>query len=409
MRHRNDGLSKICECPHGRWPKCPHGWHFNFKWDGRHYRFSLDRHVARRLTTKSDAKAEADRIRTDIRSGNFRSPHDRPTTRDALTVDAFGAIFLERYSKARQKATWRDDEMLIEQITAFIVPGPRPQRLGDMSLSAVTEDALELFMQSLRQRGRAASTRNHYVQMLTAMFRWAVRKGYLDRNPITEAAAIAREQIARRYRRLQGDEEPRLLATAHPRLQRLIIAAIETGCRLRELLTLQWCDVDLDGGLIQIRAEHTKKRRARPVPISNRLAAVLEMARLDPAGDPHGPLSYVFGDEIGRRIKSPKTAWRSACRRAGIVNLRFHDLRHEAGSRLHELGWPLHHVRDLLGHASVSTTNTYLNVTRAELVESMRRADEARNRCKIVASWSENGPRPPCNDEQENAENTLLH
>ncbi len=54
-------------------------------------------------------------------------------------------------------------------------------------------------------------------------------------------------------------------------------------------------------------------------------------------------------------------------------------------------------------------TNTYLNVTRAELVESMRRADEARNRYKIIASWTENGPRPPCNDEQENAENTLLH
>ena len=84
----------------------------------------------------------------------------------------------------------------------------------------------------------------------------------------------------------------------------------------------------------------------------------------------------MFGDEIGRPIKSPKTAWSTACRKAGIVNLRFHDLRHEAASRLHELGWPLHHGREPLGHASLSTTNTYLDVTRAELQASMRRLDE---------------------------------
>ena len=62
-----------------------------------------------------------------------------------------------------------------------------------------------------------------------------------------------------------------------------------------------------------------------------------------------------------------------------------------AGSRLHDLGWPVHYVRDLLGHASLSTTNTYLNVTRAELVESMQQAGEARNRCKISTRWTKHG------------------
>ena len=62
-----------------------------------------------------------------------------------------------------------------------------------------------------------------------------------------------------------------------------------------------------------------------------------------------------------------------ACTAAGIINLHFHDLRHEAGSRLLEAGWPLHHVQEMLGHADLKQTSTYLNVTQVGLQDSMRR------------------------------------
>ena len=41
-RQRNDGLRKVCDCPRRTWPKCSHPWHFNFKWAGEHYRFSIE-------------------------------------------------------------------------------------------------------------------------------------------------------------------------------------------------------------------------------------------------------------------------------------------------------------------------------------------------------------------------------
>jgi integrase len=56
---------------------------------------------------------------------------------------------------------------------------------------------------------------------------------------------------------------------------------------------------------------------------------------------------------------SVKTAWRAACRRAGITDLRFHDLRHEAASRFVEAGWPLH-VQEMLGHSNLKQTSTYV-------------------------------------------------
>ncbi len=88
------------------------------------------------------------------------------------------------------------------------------------------------------------------------------------------------------------------------------------------------------------------------------------MAQTDPSGEPFGPDAYVFGDAVGRRVKSLKKPWQTAVLKAHghtlteghvwkagrlvpevqaayqAINLHFHDLRHEAGSRLLELGGP---------------------------------------------------------------------
>jgi integrase len=101
----------------------------------------------------------------------------------------------------------------------------------------------------------------------------------------------------------------------------------------------------------------TKTRETRVVPIGQRLGAVLEMLRYDPVGRKLGPQTYVFGTEVGDRIGSVKTAWRSACERAGIVGLHFHDLRREFACRLLESRAELHDVRDFLGHANITTTS----------------------------------------------------
>ena len=248
-----------------------------------------------------------------------------------------------------------------------------------------------MFLTSLRERHLAASTRNKYLQLIKAMSAWGVRKGYLASPWILPGSDLKREKIAKRDRRLVPDEEHRLLEQAGPRLYRLIVAALETGCQLGELLSLVWQDVDLARGEIRVRAITAKSRKLRHIPIVARLRAVLDMARHDPAGQPFGPTSHVFGDEVGRRVTSPQKAWETAVLKAhgqtptwvrgGLspasrdayrtIDLHFHDLRHEAGSRWLEQGLPLHHVKELLGHASISTTDTYLNASRIHLRESM--------------------------------------
>jgi integrase len=261
------------------------------------------------------------------------------------------------------------------------------------------------------------------------MFRWAMKKGYLTRNPAAECESLKREKHAQRHRRLEPNEETRLLAAAWPPLQRLIVGGLETGCRRGELLSLTWADVNLKRREITIHAERTKTKAGRVLPISARLVAVLEMAKTDPAGNDFGPEAFVFGDAIGRKVGDIKRAWETAVLKAHghmpkwtrdhalsaesreafrAIDLTFHDLRHEAGSRLLEAGWPLHNVAHMLGHANIAQTSTYLNATRVGLQDSMRRLDAARG-CKPVANETETDPAPVRNEDTAEGTQPLVN
>ena len=191
----------------------------------------------------------------------------------------------------------------------------------------------------------------------------------------------------------QPGEEERLLKSAGPHLRDLIIAGIATGCRVGELLALQWKDVRVTTGpkgqtrqSLVLPAGKTKTNTTREVPVGSRLAAVLDMRRHAPDGTRLGPEAYVFGNEVGERIGSVKKAWQTAVLKAHghtpqwvkgknnqlapeslaayrAINLHFHDLRREFGSRVLESGSSLIEARDLLGHANISQTSTYLQST----------------------------------------------
>jgi integrase len=272
------------------------------------------------------------------------------------------------------------------------------------------------------------------VQVIKAAFRWAARKGYLYRSPISDESSLKRLKVAQRTRRLTTAEEATLLTAAGAlargagvRLSGLIVAALETGCRRGELLGLRWEDVALQRGELLIRAENAKDGKVRTVPISTRLAAVLEMANTDPAGRKYQPSAHVFG-VLGQPILTIKKAWESCVLRAyghepkwarggklagesratlATIDLHFHDLRHEAGSRWLEAGMPLHHVKEILGHANISQTDTYLNAGRIALQESMKRFDVSRG--KLVANESTAEQRPLSHDNTDVAHKDHLH
>lgn len=171
----------------------------------------------------------------------------------------------------------------------------------------------EVDPQGMRPGCLAASTWNKYRGLVLTLQRWGLRKGYLTSPWLSEVAVkapeatVKRRKGAQRSRRLVPDttdargqlvpgEERRLLAAANPWLQRLILAALETGARRGELLALQWRDVSLVRGELTFREETTKTRHARTIPISPALRAVLDLLRLNPTGRELPPHAHVFGD-----------------------------------------------------------------------------------------------------------------
>ena len=398
QRHHR-GVRKLCGCAARLWTRCPHSWYFNFLWQGRHYRFSLARHLGRAIASKKEAEAAADSLRKIIREGCFSATPKSVEVLPSETFEQFGAKFIELGRPSRRGANYcKNYQAMIGQLSNFAHGG---QRLGDKPVDAINESDFEAFVQHQRWTGRAASTRNHYLQCIRTLSAWGVKTRALSRpwiRPNLEIrqdadSDLRREPFARRSRRLAADEERRLLQASSPHLQRLILAALETGCRRSELLSLQWREVNLERRIVRLLAAKTKSKKDRELPISHRPFGLLQMGHHDPAGRAFGPDAFVFGNELGEPITTVKTAWYAATRRAGIENLRFHDLRHEAGSRFLEAGWPLSHVREMLGHANISTTDTYLNAPLKGLQESMRRFDEGRV-CKFLQETPSEGLQP---------------
>jgi integrase len=183
-----------------------------------------------------------------------------------------------------------------------------------------------------------------------------------------------------------------------------------------------------------------RDRENRIIPISTRLRRVLEARRDSPAGVPFPPSAQVFGNEVGEPVGSVRRAWQTTVLRAHghkpawiwkkktapnekgstrlspeseaayrAINLHFHDLRHEGGSRLLEGGWPVHHVQHMLGHASLQQTSTYLNATLRGLHESMQHLDQSRPACKRLAKKPARGFWPIRKQTPARSEKSFLH
>ena len=211
----------------------------------------------------------------------------------------------------------------------------------------------------------------------------------MERTPFkigTEPAIALEREIPRSRRFEVNDDERRLLDAANPHLRGVIIAMLDTTCRPGEILSSQWKNVNLERRELMIQAIKAKSRTARIIPISFRLLAVLEMRRLDPAGRPLGPETYVFGDAVGRRRKSVRRAWTNACAKAGLEDFQLMDLRHEAGSRFEEAGVAINYVSNMLGHTNLTTTSRYLNIYyRRGLHLAIQRYEESRESSSRVA------------------------
>ena len=188
-------------------------------------------------------------------------------------------------------------------------------------------------------------TVNHDHMTLTHMFNVAKSPQFrlVTDNP---ASHVPKPNPQNERDRIASPEEwDRLKATLAPHLRRLLTVAYDVGPRKGELLGLEWSDVDMRRKEFTLR--HTKNGEVRTVPMTPAVYQVFtelwKERRLDT------DRVFLYKDEPIQRIG---TAFKAACRRAGITNLRIHDFRHTASTNLRRAGVDTATAMKIVGHKS---------------------------------------------------------
>ena len=329
------------------------------------------RGTAKRLTvgrhgviTPEQARQRAALIIARIKAGETPVPEPlMPRRADEPTVAELAERYLKEYVELRCKpntvATYR------LRATKHLVPA-----LGKLPIGRVRREDIRDLHYTLRHTPSAA---NRVVDLLSRMFNAAESWGL-----VPEGTNPCRLQVKYRERR----RERFLTAGEFRRLGRVLSEAensnavsgpaaaairllILTGCRKNEILTLRWIDVDLEERELHLA---DSKTGARTVSLSPEAVKVLEgIPRVE--GNPY----VIPGRAKGKHLRNLQHPWKIVRERAGLEDVRIHDLRHSFASRALALGESLPAIGKLLGHVQVETTARYAHLARESMHEAAAR------------------------------------
>ncbi len=304
----------------------------------------------RTFDTRAEAGAWARRVEGEMDAGSWRdrSEGDRTTLAEAL--QRYGLEITPRKAAstaAREK--WK---------VAHLRAG-----LGKVALSRLTGQDVADYIRARERQGAGPSTLIGELNVLGHLFvvaRSAWGMPYLV-NPVPLAKAARPKVPGGRERRLVDDEEARLLAGASPELGAVIRFALATAMRRGEIADLRWEQVDLARRGLTLGSVKTKTRTARSVPLS---PAALEVLRSIPR--------RIDGSVFGMSTNAMKLAWQRVMRKTGITGLHFHDLRHEAISRLFEdTDLDVMEIRAISGHKTLQMLARYTHLRTHRLADRL--------------------------------------
>ena len=245
--------------------------------------------------------------------------------------------------------------------------------LGALSLAAITSSVLAKYRDQQLRKGYAAQTVKHDLSLISRVLNICIKEWGIALPAGNPVLQVKMPRVANaRDRRLVGDEQARLLAAAQVyggEIGPLITWAIETAMRRGEIAAMRWehldgpsgpqCRTTRSGGneARVLLIPETKTGTPRRVPLSTAARAVLD-----------GLPRRIDGRVWGMRPDSISQAFERVCKAAGIEGLTFHDLRHEATSRLFEKGLNPMQVAAITGHKTLQMLKRYTHLRAEDLV-----------------------------------------
>jgi integrase len=241
--------------------------------------------------------------------------------------------------------------------------------LGELQLREITGDVIWRITQGELKRGNQPATVNRYLATIRNLLRIA-RDEWQWIEVIPKIRLLSGE--AERDRWLTQDEADRLVVAAAPHLKALIRFALATGCRAREITGLEWDRVDLKRRTAWLN--QTKNGTPRGVPLNRDAVEVLEAER-----DKHPVFCFTYRSEP-IAWKMTNSAWHTAIEKAGIMDFRFHDLRHTWASWHRQAGTSCDELKELGGWKSRVMVDRYAKFATEHLTAAAARIERGRDR-----------------------------
>lgn len=333
--------------------------------------FSLFRRIksgtAERITlgrypdmTIEQARMQAAEMNLSIANG--ANPAEVKRGRKAeLTFSDLFSEYLERHSKPRKK-TWQED---VQKYEAYLA-----KPLGTKKLSTIDRRQVASIHSNVTKMGHDI-TANRVLALISSVFGWAISAGLWESNP---ALGIRRNKERSRDRFIQGDELPRffqaLSSENNETIRDYVLLSLLTGARRSNVLSMRWEDINFDRA--EWRIAETKNGTPQTVTLSPEAIEVLRN-RI-----PAEAAIFVFPG-IGKQghLAEPKKGWQRILDRAGISNLRIHDLRRTLGSWQAKQGASLAIIGKSLNHKNQSTTAIYARLDLDPVRDSVNSATNA--------------------------------
>ena len=272
---------------------------------------------------------------------------------------------VERGLSPNTLAAYRND---LTQFVEFL-QGRDPSLQGNGSWRRIGTDALTAFVLDLHERGYSDKTKTRKVASAKAFFGFLLEEGVIDKNPMEDFASPGVGESLPET--LSVEEVEALLSVGEAdtpmslRDRAIIEVMYATGVRVSELVALDIDDVDLDESFVRCMGKGSKERI---IPLHDEAVGTvreyLEDGRPSLAGDAAGRALFV--SRKGGRL-TRQALWlilKGRAQAAGIERkITPHTLRHSFATHLLIGGAPLRHVQELLGHASITTTQVYTHLT----------------------------------------------
>ena len=241
---------------------------------------------------------------------------------------------------------------------------------GDMELDQITKPMISGFVQEKVSKAYSPGTVNRMLAVFKTSLNRAVEWeiGGLQISPARAVRLLRDPPKIDRF--LDFEEAQRLIQAVRqsesPMLQYIIPFLLFTGARKREALDAKWQHIDFDNKRWTI--PFTKAGKPRYVPLSDQALRVLAECKLFLSSSRLGNTAWIFPNpQTGEPYTSIYYPWDLCRKAAGLPEVRIHDLRHSFASALVNRGMTLYDVKELLGHANVSTTQRYAHLSKERL------------------------------------------